>query len=223
MTGRKIRKVRILMRIKTILLFLAMVLIPIVATADVDWSSEAVESVKKSGVMIGYEDGSFRPTQAATREELAVTLDRVIKIIEEDTGDVYIVQAEPKTNWIFGAVCAIFGVIVGLALGFIIGRKKIEVNPIVNIDMPEINPVINIEGVASSGAIGTHGDLTDANKQFVGLKEEKFKPHAASFKDDLTKGSESSIVIKEDRDSESVDSVGGDLDKLKDFQSKRGD
>ncbi len=35
------------------------------------WSEKAIERVKELGVMAGYEDGTFRPTQALTREEAA--------------------------------------------------------------------------------------------------------------------------------------------------------
>lgn len=42
------------------------------------WSEQAIRRVMKRGLMTGYPDGSFKPTQAVTREELATVLDRMM-------------------------------------------------------------------------------------------------------------------------------------------------
>ena len=42
------------------------------------WSEQAIRRVMKRGLMTGYPDGSFKPTQAVTREELAAVLDRMM-------------------------------------------------------------------------------------------------------------------------------------------------
>lgn len=42
------------------------------------WSEQAIRRVMKRGLMTGYPDGSFKPTQAVTREELAAVLDRIM-------------------------------------------------------------------------------------------------------------------------------------------------
>ncbi|MOA48678.1 Cellulosome-anchoring protein precursor [compost metagenome] len=38
------------------------------------WSASAIASLAQRGVVSGYEDGTFRPTRAVTRAELAVML-----------------------------------------------------------------------------------------------------------------------------------------------------
>jgi hypothetical protein len=43
------------------------------------WSEESINLVVKSGLMKGYPDGSFKPEQPVTREELATVLARLIK------------------------------------------------------------------------------------------------------------------------------------------------
>ena len=42
------------------------------------WSEEAIKKMKDKGWMNGYPDGSFRPTQPVSREELAAVLARVL-------------------------------------------------------------------------------------------------------------------------------------------------
>lgn len=41
------------------------------------WSEEAIDKAKELGIMSGYEDGTFRPTQPLTREEAAVVAVRL--------------------------------------------------------------------------------------------------------------------------------------------------
>lgn len=49
-----------------------------------DWDYEAVEKAKKSGLMIGYPDGTFRPDSPVTRGELATVLLRLEKHFIDD-------------------------------------------------------------------------------------------------------------------------------------------
>lgn len=44
------------------------------------WSEEAIKFCKENGIMKGYDDGTFKPTQQVTREELAVVAMRLAKI-----------------------------------------------------------------------------------------------------------------------------------------------
>ncbi|WP_371752663.1 glycoside hydrolase domain-containing protein [Ferviditalea candida] len=46
------------------------------------WSASAIEIVKNAGLMVGFPDGTFRPTQPTTREELAVVLAKLLTMIE---------------------------------------------------------------------------------------------------------------------------------------------
>ncbi|NDI35670.1 N-acetylmuramoyl-L-alanine amidase [Chengkuizengella sediminis] len=40
------------------------------------WSVDAIEEVVEEGLMVGFDDGTFRPTEPVTREQLAVILTR---------------------------------------------------------------------------------------------------------------------------------------------------
>lgn len=42
------------------------------------WYKEAVDFVSREGLMIGYEDGTFRPNDSLTRAEAAEILMRVL-------------------------------------------------------------------------------------------------------------------------------------------------
>lgn len=53
--------------------------VPVPVFSDVEigrWSEKSIRYVKDRGWMKGYPDGTFRPGQPVTREELAVVLDR---------------------------------------------------------------------------------------------------------------------------------------------------
>lgn len=45
------------------------------------WSEKAIERVAKLKIMNGYKDGSFKPTQALTREEAAAIIDNLLKYL----------------------------------------------------------------------------------------------------------------------------------------------
>jgi len=47
-------------------------------------SEEDIELVKKLGIMVGYPDGTFRPTQQATREEVASALARMWRLWDRE-------------------------------------------------------------------------------------------------------------------------------------------
>lgn len=77
---------------KKLPLFLLGLLAGIVPTAfavtvftDVEesaWYAEAVQSLTEKGIIKGYEDGTFKPSDNVNRAELAVTLDRLIAYID---------------------------------------------------------------------------------------------------------------------------------------------
>lgn len=46
------------------------------------WSAAAIEIVKNAGLMSGYPDGTFKPTNPVTREELAVVLAKLLKEVK---------------------------------------------------------------------------------------------------------------------------------------------
>ncbi|MFC1616463.1 S-layer homology domain-containing protein, partial [Patescibacteria group bacterium] len=49
---------------------------------DDEWYTEAVQNLTDLGIITGYEDGSFKPSQKVNRAELVVVLDRLISYIE---------------------------------------------------------------------------------------------------------------------------------------------
>lgn len=48
------------------------------------WYSKPIEWAKEKGLMEGYPDGSWKPKQAVTREELAVVLHRFHRMMKDD-------------------------------------------------------------------------------------------------------------------------------------------
>ena len=49
------------------------------------WYSAASAWAATNGIILGYEDGSFRPDRTITREEMCVILDRVLTLLGEKT------------------------------------------------------------------------------------------------------------------------------------------
>lgn len=182
-----------------------------------DWSSKAIDNMKKTKVMQGYPNGDFAKKNFATREEMAVALDRIVKM---KNGDIYII--EEKQNNVLMVGIAILCLMCGITAGYLIGARKIE--PVVNIQTPEINPVINISGIGG-GSEGLYkagvGSIGSTEKSFA-FEEERYRPKAATFKENLSQDSQSSIQIKEDRGSEDKGSIDSDLEKLKKFQKRDG-
>ena len=44
------------------------------------WSKEAIDFCVEKGLLIGFEDGTFRPTEFVTREQMAVILQRILAL-----------------------------------------------------------------------------------------------------------------------------------------------
>ncbi len=112
---------------KKLPLFLLGLLAGIIPTAfavttftDVDksaWYADAVQSLSDKGIIKGYEDGSFQPSNNVNRAELAVTLDRLIDYLQPSnsytlskievgsevptTSDSYVFSSEVYTNYYF--------------------------------------------------------------------------------------------------------------------------
>jgi hypothetical protein len=56
------------------------------ALNDIDshWAKEVIENLARAGVIAGYEDGTFRPDQTISREEMVVILSRVVNLSKLD-------------------------------------------------------------------------------------------------------------------------------------------
>ncbi|HEY8421992.1 MAG TPA: S-layer homology domain-containing protein [Thermoclostridium sp.] len=48
-----------------------------------EWAKESVLNVVQAGIMIGDDEGRFRPTTPMTRQEVAVVADRLIKMLKQ--------------------------------------------------------------------------------------------------------------------------------------------
>lgn len=44
------------------------------------WSKEAIDFCVEKGLLVGFEDGTFRPTEFVTREQLAIILQRILNL-----------------------------------------------------------------------------------------------------------------------------------------------
>jgi hypothetical protein len=47
---------------------------------DTRWSKSAIDFCVEKGLLVGFEDGTFRPAEPVTREQIAVILERLIKL-----------------------------------------------------------------------------------------------------------------------------------------------
>jgi hypothetical protein len=56
------------------------------ALNDIDshWAKDVIENLASAGVIAGYEDGTFRPDQTISREEMVVILSRVVNLSKLD-------------------------------------------------------------------------------------------------------------------------------------------
>lgn len=88
---------------------------------DTHWAADAIESLASLSVLQGYEDGSFRPKQGITREEMVVIISRIINLHAEKQ-DVQAVSFKDLANAGSFAIQAIqaaaeVGIIKGSANG----------------------------------------------------------------------------------------------------------
>lgn len=47
---------------------------------DTRWSKDAIDFCVEKGILVGFEDGTFRPTEFVTREQFAIILERILKL-----------------------------------------------------------------------------------------------------------------------------------------------
>ena len=71
------------------------------------WSQPYVEAAAGAKLLGGYEDGSFRPAQAITRQEMAVILVRILKLQADVTAKAAYTDAGSIAAWAEPAVMAV--------------------------------------------------------------------------------------------------------------------
>ena len=179
------------------------------------WSNQYVGAATSSKILVGDPDGKLRIKDAATREELAVVVSRL------DNKIAYHKDLDKVVDYNFAMTCAIFGLLLGVAITvMILGDKhKIIVN-VPEIKMPEINPTINVSGIGIE-----HGYTPKDNRMIkYGVndifEEEKYRPTASTFKEIMNKYGNTEIQVNADADRGSVSKteMDADLKKLMDFK-----
>jgi hypothetical protein len=188
------------------------------SNATATWSNKYIGAATSSKILVGDPDGKLRIKDAATREELAVVVSRL------DNKIAYHKDIDKVVDYNFAMICAIFGLLLGVAITvMILGDKhKIIVN-VPEIKMPEINPTINVSGIGVE-----HGYTPKDNRMIkYGVndmfEEEKYRPTAGTFKEIMNKYGNTEIQINADADRGSVSKteMDADLKKLMDFKSDK--
>ncbi|XRD26677.1 S-layer homology domain-containing protein [Lysinibacillus fusiformis] len=85
------------------------------------WYEEAISSATEAGFVNGYEDGSFRPNEFVSREELAVILSRVLEYGSSTSSNasvnysISLNDSKEVSNWATEAVQKIIsnGIMIG--------------------------------------------------------------------------------------------------------------
>jgi len=70
------------------------------------WASEAVERLQTSGVVQGYDDGTFRPDRPLSRAEAVVMINAVLKVKDAENADSHWTDVSAG-HWAFGAIHAV--------------------------------------------------------------------------------------------------------------------
>lgn len=79
-----------------------------------DWYYENIAIAVEAGLMNGYSDGTFRPNQIISREEIATVVGRLLALSEMETGSRFS-DAEAIANWAIGHVGSVreHGILTG--------------------------------------------------------------------------------------------------------------
>ncbi len=65
------------------------------------WAKNEIEIAAKHGIAYGYEDGSYRPEQSITREEMAVMVGRILKDLKDISANEPLYNDVEKNRWSF--------------------------------------------------------------------------------------------------------------------------
>ena len=91
-----------------------------------DWAKPAISSAVKTGIIQGYEDGTFRPEAEITRAEMAVMIVRALKIAVEDNENTSFSDDANIPEWAKGYVAA------AASEGIVEGRENNNFAPMQN-------------------------------------------------------------------------------------------
>ncbi|WP_239616433.1 S-layer homology domain-containing protein [Cohnella mopanensis] len=69
------------------------------------WANTAIVEVSAAGILTGFKDGTFRPSQALSRAEAVVLINRLIGL-EQTAGGEPLYKDVPATHWAYGAIQA---------------------------------------------------------------------------------------------------------------------
>lgn len=67
------------------------------------WAKNEIELAAEYGIVTGYEDGSYRPEEAITREEMAVMLDRILRLSDNPRNGLDYNDVD-NSRWSFSAI-----------------------------------------------------------------------------------------------------------------------
>lgn len=140
-----------------------------------DWGAEAIAAVTKAGYMSGYPDGTFRPNQPISREELAATAARIKQLKGEGT-DAF---SDVADGWAKAAIDS------AAAESILTGYPDGTFRPKANITRAEAVTIINRllgRGPLTGVSTPTWSDVTPNNWAF-GQIEEASKDHDYTMQD----------------------------------------
>lgn len=98
-----------------------------------DWFAEEVAAAAKAGLILGYEDGEFRPNASITREEVSAMLLRALETAGMDTAslieDASSAEAPAAADWTEVSSWAVEAAAVALDTGLMTGRTDQSFDP----------------------------------------------------------------------------------------------
>src|SRR5690606_8267941 len=109
-----------------------------------DWYNGAIQTAYEYGLINGFEDGTFRPTESITREQAMLIISKAMKITELQGADsaqatdivTAFADAAAVSNW------AVNGVADSVSAGIITGRNNQWLAPKANITRAEVAMIL---------------------------------------------------------------------------------
>ncbi|KEO84319.1 S-layer homology domain-containing protein [Tumebacillus flagellatus] len=151
-----------------------MMKLPTPATSATGWSAPYIQAVTAAGLMVGDETGNFHPEQPLTRQELAATLVRAIKLDTTGQGkNGTVTDRDAISPWARDAVQA------ALQLGLMHGDTETAFNPLGLAERQQAAVVIN-------NALLYQGVRENLNQRLQAIQEHDQAKFLATFDPDQT-------------------------------------